>query len=60
MDDYNLIKKETPTQAFSCEFCKNFKVAFLQNTSGQLLLNTGLLPSKYDFLSNKFFQKKYF
>ena len=29
----NVIKKETPTQVFSCDFRKNFK-----NTSGRLLL----------------------
>ena len=26
------IKKETPTQEFSCEYCKIFKSSFLQNT----------------------------
>ena len=25
----SFIKKETPTQFFSCEFCKNFKNSFL-------------------------------
>ena len=31
----NFIKKETPTQLFSCEFCKNiFEQPILQNTSG--------------------------
>ena len=34
----NLIKKETPTQMFSCEFCKIFWIAFLKNTSERLLL----------------------
>ena len=28
----NFIKKETPTQAFSCEYCKNFKKSFFYGT----------------------------
>ena len=28
-----LIKKETPAQVFSCEFCKNFKNTFLKNSN---------------------------
>ena len=30
-----LLKKETPTQVFSCELCEIFKNNFLQNTSGE-------------------------
>ena len=29
----NFIKKETPAQMFSCEYCKNFKNSFLYRTS---------------------------
>ena len=32
--------KDTPTQVFSCEYCEIFKINFLQNTSGRLLLKT--------------------
>ena len=38
----NFIKKETLSQMFSCEFCEISKNTFLQNTSGQLLLNGAL------------------
>ena len=31
-------RKETPVQMFCCEFYEMFKNAFIQNTSGQLLL----------------------
>ena len=34
-----VVKKETLAQVFSCEVCEIFKNIFLQNTSGQLLLN---------------------
>ena len=27
---YNFIKKETPTQVFSCEYCKNFKNTYFE------------------------------
>ena len=33
-----LIKKEALAMVFSCEFCEISKSAFLQNTSGRLLL----------------------
>ena len=33
----NFIKKDTPAQMFSCEFCKTFNNTFLQNSSEQLL-----------------------
>ena len=33
-----LLKKETLTQAFSCDFAKFLRTTFLQNTSKQLLL----------------------
>ena len=32
-------KLQTLTQVFSCEFCKNFRKTFLQNTSQRLFLN---------------------
>ena len=32
------LKKEIPTQVFSCEICKIFEKPFLQNISGRLLL----------------------
>ena len=44
----NFLKKETPTQVLSCEFCKIFKNTFLQNSSGQLLV---VLQTKFDLLS---------
>ena len=34
----NLIKREIPTQVFSCEFCKIFKNSFNVDTSVRLLL----------------------
>ena len=33
------LKKETPVQVFSCEFCEIFKNTFLRNTSLRLLLD---------------------
>ena len=44
------LKKETPVQVFSCEFCEISKNTFLQNTSGQLLLHQVNLIS----FANKF------
>ena len=38
----NFIKKETLAQVFSCEFCEISKNAFLQNTSGRLLVEMKL------------------
>ena len=35
---YNLVKKETSAQVYSCEFWKYFKSIFIENTSGQSLL----------------------
>ena len=42
-----LFKKETPTQMFSCEFCKIFKNIAFQNTSGRVLLYFIISISKY-------------
>ena len=39
--------KETPTQMFSCEFCKIFKNIAFQNTSGRVLLYFIISISKY-------------
>ena len=40
----NFFKIETVTQVFSSEFWKIFKIAFLHNTSGWLLLPLKWLP----------------
>ena len=34
-----VLKKETPLQVFSCEFCEVFKNTFLKKTSLRLLLD---------------------
>ena len=46
--------KETPAQVFCCEFCENFKNAFLQSTLRQVLLifiNWEILPRLLQFIN---------
>ena len=50
----NFVKKETLTQAFSCEFCEIYNNTFFTKTSGRLLLN--LLTASTRFISLAFSQ----
>ena len=50
---YNFIKKETPTQVFSCEFCKDVKDTFFYITPRVAAF--GILKN---FYRRKHFRKK--
>ena len=50
----NFIKKETLAQVISCEFYKNSKNTFLQNTSGRLLLKCAAIISGLKFKKRNF------
>ena len=54
LNECNSLKKQAPTQVFSCEFCKNFKSAFFyRTTSRRLLLKTLLIYEDYSRFSNR-------
>ena len=50
---FNFIKKETPTQVFSCEICQLFKNTFLKNICEQLLWLLRILSSFWFLSLNK-------
>ena len=45
----NIIKKETPTQVFSCEFCEILEQLFHRTPLGEMLLNFMSLVSFYTY-----------